>query len=117
MNQELEDKLYNEFPKLYPSWYALFCGFECGDGWFDLLWELSEKIVPLLDDRDEMPNYCLQVKEKYGRLCFYMNFSTEKIDDILEEFEDKSSHICEECGKEGKTRGGRWVRTVCDEHQ
>ena len=117
MNQELEDRLYNEFPKLYPASYKHFLGFECADGWFELIWELSKKITPLLEDNPENPMFAEQVKEKMGTLRFYMSYDNRKIANLIDEYEDKSAHICEVCGKPGKTYEGRWVRTVCNEHQ
>ena len=53
MTKELEDKLFKRFnfyqPKL-PMTESLMCfGFEHGDGWFDIIWELSEKIENILN--------------------------------------------------------------------
>jgi hypothetical protein len=37
--------------------------------------------------------------------------------DLIEEYENKSYYICEECGKPGKYRGDLgWKLTLCDNH-
>jgi hypothetical protein len=47
MNQENTMKLLKRFPVLYQDFYSdmretcMCWGFECGDGWFDLIWMLS----------------------------------------------------------------------------
>lgn len=54
MREELEKKLYNEFPLLYggrnkPLTESLMgFGCECGDGWYDLLYELSSELEPMI---------------------------------------------------------------------
>ena len=48
-----------------------------------------------------------QIKEKFGGLRFYTD---EDLDDI----EDESYTICEECGEPGKPRPGGWIKTRCD---
>ena len=42
MKKELED--IGDFFILLPNESLMCYGFECGDGWFDLIWELCEKI-------------------------------------------------------------------------
>ncbi len=124
MNKKLERSLMDDFPKLFPGGRSargsiLFFGFECEDGWYDLIRELAEKITPLLTNCPEFPGdlmHTVQVKEKFGTLRFYMNCETNAISKLIEEYEVKSSHICEYCGKSGSTRPGGWVRTLCDGH-
>src|SRR5215469_10089273 len=47
MNQELTDKLLKRFPVLYQDYYSpmnqtcMCWGFDHGDGWFDIIWQLS----------------------------------------------------------------------------
>lgn len=56
----------------------------------------------------------MQVKEKYGTLCFYMTSSTDEMEDAISEAEAKSAVTCEDCGQPGVLRGGGWLRTLCD---
>jgi len=67
MNNDPTQKLIKAFPLLYadcissPSSQRSFMhfGFSCGDGWFDLLWDLSAKLEPLIQNHiDSHPNVC-----------------------------------------------------------
>lgn len=95
-------------------------GFECGDGWADILVELCEKIqlhLNTLDEESRKHIIASQVKEKYGTLRFYIDASDDTIEDLIEEAVEKSSKTCEICGKPGKTiTDGYWLSTVCEEH-
>ena len=50
MNEANTRRLFERFDHLYRGRYLLpvqnlMCdGFDCGDGWFDLIWQLSEQI-------------------------------------------------------------------------
>lgn len=54
MNKELTEKLWNKFPLLYRDKSSsvqtslIPFGFECGPGWYNLIWELSSKLEPLI---------------------------------------------------------------------
>lgn len=114
MNSENTKYLIENFPNLYrgvskPLTESLMgFGFECGDGWFELIKELSEKLEPLGVE-------AVQVKEKFGGLRFYANHATDAAWDLIEEAECKSETICEECGKAGKPNGVGWIKTLCEE--
>lgn len=56
-----------------------------------------------------------QCKEKYGSLRFYLTCGTDEMFDLINEYEEKSSHICEDCGAPGKLRDeDYWILTQCD---
>ena len=103
MNKENTEKLLNKFPLLYED---LNWGFECGDGWFQLIWDLSLKLE---GERCK----AVQVKEKFGGLRFYTDYLSEKGWDYVCEAEEESYNICELCGKPGVLRKGGWMRTLC----
>jgi len=114
MNKEHSRYLVENFPKLYqgyggdPRETLMAFGFECGDGWFDLLKELSEKI----ENHDVVAS---QVKEKYGTLRFYlMGGATDEVWDLIDEAEEESGKICEECGQPGKLIDGGWLSVRCE---
>jgi hypothetical protein len=129
MREELDNKLCSDFPQLYRqrNWDAsktcLCWGFP-GDGWFDLIYELSTKIDSLFKNNnlngDDYPA-CVQVKEKFGSLRFYMEGIPERINNeahtYIGEAEEKSSKTCEDCGKPGEIVSVRgWYRCLCKEH-
>jgi len=125
MRNELDIKLMKRFGFLYrdrsrPMTETCMCwGFDCGDGWFDILWKLSTDIEALLEtipekDRD---NFAVnQVKEKFGGLRYYCSAPpaiSEKIFDLVDKAERLSYETCENCGKPGKPNSDGWTRTEC----
>jgi hypothetical protein len=118
MDITLVQKFYDRWPKWFkgltqsPSESCLAFGFECGDGWFDLLWRLCEDIEKLDPPEDF---YVDQVKEKYGGLRFYVGNDTLEIYDRIVEAEEESYTICEDCGSVGAvTSNHGWLSTLCD---
>jgi hypothetical protein len=119
MKKELEDQIISIAPYMYryAGWdnphLSLMCfGFECGDGWFDILKHLTEEITKV-DPYKECKVF--QVKEKYGTLRFYIEDGNDEIDKLIENAEKKTLVTCEECGKIGTLRTDRWWRVTCDE--
>src|SRR5665811_1308045 len=54
-------------------------GFECGDGWFDILDALCERIQFTIDNDDVQQVVARQVKEKLGTLRFYITGGNAEI--------------------------------------
>jgi len=54
VNEELDKKLVESFPLLYSDRQAsmqstcMCWGFTCSDGWFDIIWDLSSKLEPII---------------------------------------------------------------------
>jgi ribosomal protein L37AE/L43A len=117
MDKEKTSKLFNDFPNLYrgrtePLTQNLMgFGFSCGDGWFNLIYELSEKVSKL-----DPECVAVQVKEKFGGLRFYTGPTLKEVHDLISEYEKKSFKTCEDCGttKTVKRRDGGWIRTQCN---
>lgn len=115
MNKENELKLVNKYPNLYQEYYlseresCMGRGFEVADGWFNLIDELSAKIVEV-----DPHAVALQVKEKFGLLRIYIT-GNEAAWNLVHEYENKSSTICEECGttENVSTEGRGWIVTLC----
>ena len=100
-------------------------GFSCGDGWFEVIRELSEAVEPLivqfkLDYPGQDAPKATTIKEKYGTLRFYMNCATDEMWEHIEHAEWRTNHICEICGRTGnyikprKIKG--WILTYCWAH-
>jgi nitrogenase molybdenum-iron protein alpha/beta subunit len=88
-------------------------GFECGDGWFRLIDQLSSDITAI-DKRDGTETIAFQVKEKYGGLRFYIEGGSDAVFDAIDKAEELSLKTCEVCGEPGKQRGKGWIYTMCD---
>lgn len=125
VNQKNTEKFFNDFPNLYRSdamsmrESLMSFGFECGDGWFRLIHDLSAKLDKLILETPECDRHhvhAFQVKEKYGELSFYMSLGTGEMYDLIEEAERASTEICEQCGQPGKLRNKHgWMYTACEE--
>ena len=119
MKAELVQKFFDRWPTWFkgltqsPMESCLAFGFECSDGWFDLLWNLCEDIEKLNPTEDF---YVDQVKEKYGGLRFYISCATNEIWDRISQAEYDSYKTCEICGsKDNVTSEGSWITTFCKE--
>jgi hypothetical protein len=100
-------------------------GFECDDGWFELIDTLCSKIQSHVDWRSKniqdvtiletLQVVAQQVKEKFGGLRFYVNGGDDVTDAFISFAETMSMKICEVCGQSGKQQGDRgWIHTACD---
>lgn len=121
MTQEKTKILVESFPNLYKHNMV----FECADGWYNLLYDLSVQLEKIIveykknnpDDSDWHP-YASQVKEKYGTLRFYMSTYLDDFDDYINKAEDMSGETCEVCGDKGELFSrGHWYMTRCKEHR
>lgn len=120
MKKELQDELYKKYPKLYRQHKlsmqetCMCWGICTGDGWYDLIDNLSAKLEAYGGKVE-----AVQVKEKFGGLRFYLGaIDSEYADEIYEHVrkaEELSYKTCEQCGKPGGPKGGGWVRTLCDD--
>lgn len=125
MSPEFDRLLCERYPKIFadrnkPMTETAMCwGFECGDGWYDLIDHLCKEIQWHLDKnaKPDTPQFVAsQVKEKFGTLRFYGDGGDEKIWAFVWFAESYSGKICETCGRPGKRRGSGWIYTACDEH-
>lgn len=125
MKQELDALLCERYPKMMvnrnlPMTETCMCwGFECGDGWFNILDQLMGNIQHHIDWKNRkgevVPQVTLdQVKEKFGTLRFYYTGGDEYINGLVTMAESMSGTTCEGCGNPGERRGGSWIRTICN---
>jgi len=128
MSPELDAKLCENYPKMMvnrnkPMTETCMCwGFECGDGWFNILNQLMGNIQHHIDWKAkqgrEIPQVTLdQVKEKFGTLRFYYTGGDEYIRGLVSMAESMSGVTCEVCGNPGTTEGPGWITTLCEEHR
>ena len=136
MSPELTNFLKENFSFLSNLRYI-----SCGDGWFNIIRDLSQYILDL-----QPPDHfeVIQIKEKFGGLRYYykmyqrlgdQNHPYMMIEETLHEFnkcteflqklqyivmnaESNSYITCEYCGKPAFSIGkGLWIKTLCDEHK
>lgn len=123
MSPEKDTALVAKYPEIFRDRHgdmqetAMCWGFECGDGWYDIIDRLCAKLMELSKEVDppHVP-HAVQVKEKYGTLRFYIDRGTDAQFDACDEAEDESEKVCEVCGEPGEIRGGGWYYTACDKH-
>ena len=142
MNKELDTALCTKYPLIFANRHGsvmetLMCwGFDCGDGWYDLIDTLCGEIQHHIDNRkrnrevilskeifnpdlvaEEIPQVvAVQVKEKFGSLRFYYDGGDEHINGVVRMAEAMSSKICMTCGKPGEMITKGWWHVACDEH-
>ena len=135
MDRVLDELLCEIAPRLYKqrNWSQMqtcMCWGFPGNGWFLLLYDASIKIEKLINKGIELGIWhennhpsAGQVKEKFGTLRFYIDGAasildsrdiSNEIDDIGYDAEIKSCITCEDCGKDGVSRSGSWIKTLCD---
>jgi len=126
MQKENSDSIFNACPIIFrgrhegPKQNLMCFGFECADGWFDIIYGLSKKVEYIAQtmksvgiSEDELPMVS-QVKEKFGTLRFYIHHSTEEIQELINQAEQVSAKVCEQCGKPGTLkRDHGWFITIC----
>jgi len=94
--------------------YELF-GIEAGTGWKPLYQPILDRIDKINKETGSkiVPT---QVKEKFGRLEFYLSESNSELQEMINEASEKSSHICENCGKSAETMNvNGWLYPFCTE--
>lgn len=113
--------LFNEYPKLFKEEQYV----ACGEGWFDIIGDLSKQIndyVEKLPMRTEDPYVTVvQIKEKFGGLRYYVHYNNlsddqvQQIEDMIRVAETKTTTTCEDCGGDGTMVSPRryWMRTLC----
>jgi hypothetical protein len=116
-------------------------GFKVGDGWYDLIYRLSQQLeqcaeTQRMDPSSEQWPAAIQVKSKFGTLKFYCRTGKEKQNYSIETFgeiisirplpsnehlanliltaEKESKEICEDCGEKGSLRMIKFLKTLCD---
>lgn len=128
MSPELDKKLCEKYPKIFADRFkpmnetAMCWGFECGDGWYDILEAACSQIQHHIEwkNRDGEKVHQVvaeQVKEKFGTLRFYTRGGDDYTQGVISMAEAMSGRVCEECGSPGETGGKGWISTLCDKHR
>lgn len=98
MTPEKERYLFDAYPIFDRNHERFSTGFNCEDGWFDLIGDLGEDLTKsyFKDLR------VIGVKEKFGKIMIDVVYSDYDealfINSILMRYGNKSTFICERCG-------------------
>ena len=113
-------EIIDKYPKIFGNrpfdpMKTLICfGFEVGKGWIPVLEDGFKKINDIVEKESIDDFRVTQVKEKFGTLRVYTNWSTDPIDKIVQEMEKTCETVCEECGEPGKFYTDGWMRVRCE---
>lgn len=130
MSPELEEKIFQKYPKMFPKeeqeeghQRSLMCyGFSCGDGWYHIIDTLCRNIQAHIDqnirglDKEDAEHYQVtveQVKEKFGSLRFYISGGDDYIQGMIVMAEALSSKTCEDCGAKAEVTTKGWIKNLC----
>ena len=127
MIQEKIKKLIERYPFLMPRnvWtgevdedydYSYIFPLEIPDGWYKLFFQMCDDLMPVLEETDLLNEfYFLQVKEKYNDLICYTAISNEKIDHIIEKYENMAHYVCSVCGRPAEVETAGYVISFCND--
>jgi DNA segregation ATPase FtsK/SpoIIIE-like protein len=122
MSPDLDELLCKRYPAIFADRNnpdsCMYRGFECGNGWFNLIDRLCFRIHADVD-RDGRPQpAAAQVKEKLGGLRIYWREADDGVR-ALADFACDLSHVtCEVCGAPGEAVQAprRALRVRCQAH-
>ena len=146
MSPEFVQKLYEDFPLLFPRTIAI----EVDDGWYNILYAACTRIQKQIDNREKSIAFALEwneavdsedlewnrfgprekrvvpeivpqvvisnIKEKFGSLRISHTGGNDFTDGIIIMAEEMSHVTCEECGSPGQATKKGWIRVLCEEH-
>lgn len=108
VNNELEKRLLADFPFLYrghdkpPGESSMCWGFECGDGWFQLIYQLSRNLTDHMEKTPSVAIEVTQVKSKFGGLRFDVIGADEACCKLISEACEAATKLCELTGGDGQ---------------
>lgn len=108
LNPGLAEKLYAAFPRLYRGRHkpmeesSMGWGFECGDGWYQVLADLSLELSDYQAEHPEIDLEVMQVKSKFGSLRFHLRGGDAETEKMIERAGQRAAVTCELTGKPGR---------------
>jgi hypothetical protein len=107
MRVELDALLCQRYPEIFKDRWkdadesCMSRGFACGDGWFDLIDRLCDRLQRAADQGLMEQPVATQVKEKIGELRFRFRPRSDYGNSIVNDAINKSVNICIFCGDKG----------------
>ena len=56
----------------------------------------------------------MQIKEKWGELCWYDSYTPKEVFEVVRKYEDISRHTCIDCGAPATKMSTGWICPYCD---
>ena len=124
---ELNKKLTDEFPFLLPRNvftdelpdnydYSYTLLDEMPSGWkksFGL--KMCNELKKVLIETNCLDTFRIhQIKEKYGTLRIYSNFTNDKLEKVISKYEDLSASTCLYCGQPAEYVTLGWISYLCE---
>lgn len=130
------DQLVAAYPRLFHDRHPRIAS-DLPHGWFDIVDQLCRSISATLDSASAEDFQIAQIKEKFGGLRFYFEFTSaegppvgsgnaqvvgraplfEPIRALVLEAEDRAGLTCQVCGNPGSRHViDGWISTRCDAH-
>ncbi len=75
------------------------CSFDCGDGWYQLIYDLCSKLATL---GPETRVRISSAKETLGALRISAQTESEEARTLINDCEKQAGHTCETCGDQGR---------------
>lgn len=105
MSPELTEALFRDFPQLYRGRHrplsesSMSLGFECGDGWYSILHDLSQRLTDHLHRALLKELEVMQVKSKFGSLMYYVSGGDRRVERLIKVARFQTRDVIE-CGDE-----------------
>ena len=105
MNAELTEQTYRAFPYLYrgrtkpPNESAMCYDFECGDGWYQVFYDLSQELTDYIVRHPSLDLEVMQVKSKFGTLRFHLNYSDSSTEELISRARRRADLVCKVTGE------------------
>jgi hypothetical protein len=125
MDKKIEAEFIEAFPTLFKNMYGdpketcMAWGIDCGIGWKEIIWNLCTKIKEEIEKDETAKGFHFdQIKEKFGGLRLYSRNANDAIYQLINETENDSFRVCEECGSRANvSTEGRphWITTLCSQ--
>lgn len=114
MSPELQNQLYEKYPRQYNSIRKIYCS----DGWYAIISKccsvIDDYIEKNLEKGIDLQFEWVQQKSKFGGLRLYYNGGDDFISGVIYMAESISYDICCLCGNKGELcQKNNWLETFC----
>lgn len=113
------EELIKKYPKIYKDYEGnpgMVNWLDLPDGWIWLVDKMLDYLQFHIDHNKDPQFTCIQQKEKFGTLRFYIDAGNNRQNEVISFCESLSQHICQYCGNlEAKTENiNHWLLTICN---